>query len=78
MRSDLGIYKSTEKIQIKATNWLKHVERMDDNRLPKLILDYKPTRRRTVGRPRQRWKHSLVGTVLRTYALKLMMVGSWW
>lgn len=54
IRSDFGMYKSAEEIQIKPTNWLKHVERMDDNRLPKLILNCKPTGRRTVGRPRKR------------------------
>ena len=29
---------------------------MDDNRLPKNILNYKPEGRRNIGRPQMRWK----------------------
>ena len=31
-------------------------QRMDDNRLPKKKLNYKPKRRRDIGRPRTRWE----------------------
>ena len=35
-------------------NWINHLERMDNNRLPKHALNYKPRGRRDRGRPRKR------------------------
>jgi len=42
--------------------WIIHLERMDDNRLPKHALNYKPRGRRDRGRPRKRWQHVDAGT----------------
>ena len=39
--------------------WLKHVQRMDTNRLLKQALKYKPNGRRNIGRPRKRWRDQL-------------------
>ena len=39
--------------------WLQHVQRMDTNRLPKQVLQYKPKGRRNIGRPRKRWRDQL-------------------
>ena len=39
--------------------WLKHVQRMDTDRLPKQALQYKPKGRRNIGRPRKRWRDQL-------------------
>jgi len=36
-------------------NWINHLERMDNTRLPKHALKYKPRGRRDRGRPRKRW-----------------------
>ena len=36
-------------------NWINHLERMDNTRLPKHALNYKPQGRRDGGRPRKRW-----------------------
>jgi len=36
-------------------NWTDHLERMDNTRLPKHALTYKPRGRRDRGRPRKRW-----------------------
>jgi len=36
-------------------NWINHLERMDNTRLPKHALSYKYRRRRGHGRPRKRW-----------------------
>ena len=35
-------------------NWINHLERMDNTRLPKHALNYKPRGRRDLGRPRKR------------------------
>ena len=35
-------------------NWINHLERMDNARLPKHALNYKPRGRRDRGRPRKR------------------------
>ena len=39
--------------------WLQHVQRMDTNRLPKQAPQYKPKRRRNIGRLRKRWRDQL-------------------
>jgi hypothetical protein len=37
-------------------NWINHLERMDNTRLPKYALTYKPRGRRDRGRSRKRWQ----------------------
>ena len=36
-------------------NWINHLERTDNTRLPKHAFNYKPRGRRDHGRPRKRW-----------------------
>jgi hypothetical protein len=36
--------------------WLKHVQRMETNKIPKQVLQYKPKGRRNIERPRKRWR----------------------
>ena len=43
-------------------NWVKHLERMDNTRLPKDALNYKSTGRRNRGRARKRWQRADAGT----------------
>ena len=43
-------------------NWINHLERMDNTRLPKHALNYKPRGRRDHGRPRKRWQCVDAGT----------------
>ena len=42
-------------IKSRRIAWLGHVMRMDDNRTPKRILEWKPIGTRIRGRPRKRW-----------------------
>jgi hypothetical protein len=55
-----GIRKELEISGIQAViakykqNWINHLERMDNVRLPKHALNYKPPGRRDRGRPRKR------------------------
>jgi len=37
-------------------NWITHLKRMDNTRLPKHALNYKLRGRRDRGRPRKRWQ----------------------
>ena len=47
-------------------NWINHLERMDNTRLPKHALNYKPRGRRDCERPRKRWQCVDAGTVQTT------------
>ena len=62
IRNDLHIYNLNERTKSNKINWYHHVQRMDENRLSKIILQYKPQGRRDIGRPRQRWKDDLPNT----------------
>jgi hypothetical protein len=61
IRSNLeiqNIYKSPDimtEIKVKRLEWLGHVVRMEDTRLPKMVFKTKPEGRRGVRRPRLRW-----------------------
>jgi len=43
-------------------NWINYLERMDNTRLPKHGLIYKPRGRRDRGRPRKQWQQVDAGT----------------
>jgi predicted nucleotidyltransferase len=43
-------------------NWINHLERMENTRLPKHALNFKPTGRRDRGRLRKRWQRVDAGT----------------
>jgi len=47
-------------------NSINHFERIDNTRLPKHALNYKPRGRRDRGRPRKRWQRVDVGKDQRT------------
>ena len=42
-------------IERKRLQWYGHVKRMQDERLPKLIMEWIPGERRKRGRPRKTW-----------------------
>jgi hypothetical protein len=43
-----------EKLTGYKSNWLQHVRRMNNNRMPKIMLNYRPNGRRRLGRPLNR------------------------
>jgi len=43
-------------------NWINHLERMDNTRLPKQALNYKPRGRKDRGHPRKQWQRIDAGT----------------
>jgi len=40
-------------------NWLLHLQRMPQNRIPLKSYRYRPQGRRTIGRPKKRWREQL-------------------
>lgn len=55
IRNELNIFKLMDKIEQYRNNWKEHVQSMKPGRIPKIILDYNPEGRRSVGRPKKRW-----------------------
>ena len=55
-------------------NWINHLERMDNTRLPKHALNYKPRGRRDRERPRKRWQYVDAGTGQTTWKMMMMMM----
>ena len=62
IRKELGI-SGIQDMRLKyKQNWINHIERMDNTRLPKHALNYKSRGRRDRGRPRKRWQCVVAGT----------------
>jgi hypothetical protein len=47
-------------IKTQRIKWLGHIQRMDQTRRARRLLDWKPMGTRPVGRPRQRWKEDVI------------------
>ena len=43
-----------EELRRYKSNWLRHVTRLDNNRMPKIMLNYRTNRRRRLGRSLKR------------------------
>ena len=56
IREELRIFSINDKLREYRQGWLNHLDRMDDNRIPRMALQYKPKGRRRIGRPKTRWK----------------------
>jgi hypothetical protein len=48
-----------DKIDEYRLNWLLHLQRMPLNRIPLKSHHYRPQERRTIGRPKKRWREQL-------------------
>jgi hypothetical protein len=48
-------------IKAQRIKWLGHIQRMDQTRPARRLLDWKPVGTRPVGRPRQRWQKGCHG-----------------
>jgi hypothetical protein len=58
-REKLGVQNIALLIKQYQREWLQHVERMDTDRVPKQALKYRPKGKRSIGRPRKRWRDQL-------------------
>jgi hypothetical protein len=76
IRSNLEIqnmYKSPDivtEIKVRRLEWLGHVIRMEDTRLPKMVLNAKPEGRREVERPRLRWLDDVEADIKKALGVK--------
>jgi hypothetical protein len=48
-----------DKIDEYRRNWLLHLQRMPSNRIPLKSYHYRPQERRTIVRPKKRWREQL-------------------
>jgi len=62
IRKELEISGIQDVILKYKQNWINHLERMDNTRLPKHAFNYRPRGRRDCGRPRKRWQCIDAGT----------------
>jgi hypothetical protein len=47
-------------IKAQRIKWLGHIQRMDQSRPTRKLLDWKPMGTRPVGKPRQRWQEDVM------------------
>jgi hypothetical protein len=69
-----NLIEGTDKVRfIKAQGikWLGHIQRMDQARPTRKLLDWKPMGTRPLGKPRQRWQEDV------TKDLKKLKVKNW-
>jgi hypothetical protein len=59
VRRELQTEYIIDKIDEYRRNWLLHLQRMLLNRIPLKSYHYRPQGRRTIGRPKKRWREQL-------------------
>jgi len=59
IRREIRITGTLDKIDEYRRNWLSHLQRMPQNRIPLKSYHYRPQGRRTTGRPKKRWREQL-------------------
>jgi hypothetical protein len=58
-RHKLRITGILDKLDEYRRNWLSHLQRTPQNRIPLKSYHYRPQGRRTIGRPEKRWREQL-------------------
>ena len=59
IRRELRITGILDKVDEYRRNWLSHLQRKPQNRFPLKSYHYRPEGRRTIGRPKKRWREQL-------------------
>ena len=59
VRQELPITSILDKLDEYRKNWLLHLQRMPQNRIPLKSYIYRPQGRRSIGRPKKRWREQL-------------------
>ena len=78
IRRELQITGILDKRDEYRRDWLSHLQRMPQNRIPLKSYHYRPHGRRTIGRPKKRWRESSCncgdGTDQRVQSLMFVMM----
>lgn len=56
IRNELQIEELNQLVKDYQSKWMHHLDRMEEERFPKIAFQYRPEGRRDVGRPRLRWR----------------------
>lgn len=59
IRQQMGIESVLHYVERAQLRWFGHVMRMEEQRYPRKFYEWKPDRRRPVGRPRMRWRTNI-------------------
>jgi len=59
IRKELRITSILDNIVEYRKKWLLHIQRMPQNRNPLKSYNYRPQGRRSIGRPKKRWRQQL-------------------
>ena len=59
IRRELQITGILDKIDKYRQNWFQHLQKMSQNRIPLKSYYYRPQGRRSIGRPKKRWREQL-------------------
>ena len=59
IRKELRITSILDKIDEYRKKWFLHIHRMSQNRIPLKSYNYRPQGRRSIGRPKKRWREQL-------------------
>ena len=66
-------------IEKKRLQWYRHVKRMREERIPKLIMKWEPLERRKRGRPRKTWMEGVQAAMtIRSVETDLWRNGEEW
>jgi len=58
-------------IKAQRIKYLGHIQRMDQARPTRKLLDWRPVRTRPVGKPRQRWQENVMEDLKKAESKKL-------
>jgi len=59
IRREVRITGTLDKIDEYRRKWLSHLQRMPQNLIPLKSYHYRPQGRRTIGRPKKRWREQM-------------------
>jgi predicted nucleic acid-binding Zn ribbon protein len=59
VRDKLGVQNAVLEVNQYQQKWLRRLQRMDTNRLPKVAVRFETERRTNIGRLRESWKDQL-------------------
>ena len=62
IKQKMNVAKSlSDDIKTKQLQWYEHVQRMEERRLPKEVMEWRPSGRRKRGRPKLTWAEAIRG-----------------